>query len=297
MNISEKTMMRRIRIGISVGILSIFAFNAPLSLADNITLPHRLVEHVVWDKTPIKVTLPVGRERRIDFPVPGAKLEIPENILHKSKPIQLREDGSVYWTAIEGFAPERVQFITATGYSYFLDVEAVEDKKAIDRPLVIVDTRVKQNDDRATDAESIEAARQLDYDYVDLVRLASQSIYGPERLVKKLPGVSRIHVDTCPVRLYRGSQLVIEPMAQWKAGTLPARYVTAVRVTSNALEDVIFDPRRIRGDFLAASPQHPRVRAAGEGGDTTTWYLVSARPFNEVAPAGCEHAKEVANNE
>ena len=34
------------------------------------------VEHVVWDKTPIKLSLPVGKERRIDFPVP-IKLEAP----------------------------------------------------------------------------------------------------------------------------------------------------------------------------------------------------------------------------
>lgn len=290
-------MMKRIRLNLTFCAMMLSAFYMPVSHADNITLPHRLVEHVVWDKSPIKVTLPVGRERRIDFPVAGAKLEVPESLLHRSKPIQLREDGSVYWTAMEEFAPERVQFITSTGYSYFLDVEAVADKKALDRPLVIVDTRVKQNDDRAQDAQGLDAAKQLDYDYVDLVRLASQSIYGPERLIKKLPGVSRIQVDACPVKLYRGSQLITEPMAQWKAGTVPSRYVTAIRVTSNALEDVVFDPRRIRGDFLAASTQHTVVKAVGETGSTTTWYLVSSRPFSEMLPASCGNTKEVASNE
>lgn len=272
------------------------------SIAENMDTTNRLVEHVVWDRSPIKVTLPVGRERRIDFPVPGSKFEVPESVLHKSKPIQMREDGSIYWTALESFEPARVQFITPTGYSYFLDVQAIDDSKAknkiLDRPLVIIDTRVKQNDDKARDQQTVASARTLDYDYIDLVRLASQSIYGPERLIKKLPGVTRIGVDTCPVNLYRGSELVTEPLAQWKAGTVPAQYVTAIRVTSNTLNDVIFDPRRIRGDFLAASPQHPLIKAAGESGDTTTWYLVSRYPFKEVAPSKCQQTqKEVANNE
>jgi hypothetical protein len=39
----------------------------------------------------------------------------------------------------------------------------------------------------------------------------------------------------------------------------------------------------LRGDFLAASSQHSRVNAAGEEGDTTTWYLVSDQPFDEVS--------------
>jgi len=281
--------------------VALVSASTSIAYAADIQYPQRLVEHAVWDKSPIKVTLPVGRERRIDFPVPGNKFEVPENLLHKSKPIQMREDGSVYWTALEEFEPTRVQFLTPTGYSYFLDIEAVDDSKLkhkiLDRPLVIVDTRVKQNDDRSKDNDELASAKRLDYDYVDLVRLASQSIYGPERLIKKLPGVSRIGVDPCPVQLYRGSQVVTEPIAQWKANTVPSQYVTAIRVTSNALEDVVFDPRRIRGEFIAAAAQHPLVKAVMNNGDTTTWYLVSRQPFQDAAPATCLTPKEVASNE
>ncbi len=288
-------------VDICVSVTLVMLLHSTATKAAENQMPKRIVEHVVWDKTPIKVTLPVGIERRIDFPVPGSKFEVPEKLLHKSKPIQMREDGSIYWTALEPFSFERVQFVTPTGYSYFLDVQAVDNKKGsysdYERPLVIIDTRIKQNDDKEKDAQGLASAKKLNYDYVDLVRMASQSIYGPERLIKNLPGVTRIGVNTCPVRIYRGGHVVTEPIAQWKANTVPSLYVTAIRVTSNSLEDTVWDPRRIRGEFVAAAAQHPLVKAAMEIGDTTTWYLVSKLPFKEAAPSTCQTRKEVASNE
>lgn len=237
------------------------------------------VEHVVWDKTPIKLTLPVGKERRIDFPVP-IKLETPSSLVEASKPIQIREDGSVYWTAKETFKPERVKAITFTGYSYFLDVEARKD--APSHPLVVLDDRVPVDQDEKT----AELNRHLAYDYddVDLVRFAAQNVYAPMRLVKPLPGVTRVPVPDQAYPLYRGDDLTLEPLAQWRSPTIPTRYVTAVRVISNTLYESIFDPRLLRGDWLSATAQHPVVHPAGSNGDTTTWYLVSAHPFEETCP-------------
>lgn len=237
------------------------------------------VEHIVWDKTPIKLTLPVGKERRIDFPVP-IKLEAPAVVVNASKPIQIREDGSVYWTATQVFKPERVKAITFTGYSYFLDVEARKD--APSHPLVVVDDRVPVDQDEKQ--TMIERHRSYDYDDVDLARFAAQNVYAPMRLIKPLPGVTRIPVVERDYPLYRGADLTLEPLAQWRSPTIPTRYVTAVRVTSNALHESVFDPRQLRGAWLSATAQHPVVHPAGSDGDTTTWYLVSARPFEETCP-------------
>jgi integrating conjugative element protein (TIGR03749 family) len=254
-------------------ILLLFAFSISIHAQTQ-----QIAEHVVWDKNPIKVTLPVGQERRIDFPVPG-NIELPASIVAASKPVQLREDGSAYWTANEPFKAARVRYITNTGYSYFLDVEAVKDGPT--HPLIIVDDRVKGNDsDAASPAHAV-----ADYDFVDLARFASQSVYGPERLIKLLPGVMRVSVKKGARQLYRGGQLIMEPLASWKSASIPSQYVTAVRVSSNSLDDVTLDPRRLRGEWLAAVPQHTVVQAAGSDGDTTTWYLMSAMPFDEAAPS------------
>ena len=242
----------------------------------------QIAEHVVWDKNPIKVTLPVGQERRIDFPVPG-NIELPATLVAASKPVQLREDGSAYWTATEPFKAARVRYITNTGYSYFLDVEAVKDGP--NYPLIIVDDRVKRDDSAPGNLAGNLAQVTADYDFVDLARYASQSVYGPERLIKLLPGVTRVSVKNGPRQLYRGGQLLMEPLASWKSASIPSQYVTAVRVSSNSLDDVTLDPRRLRGEWLAAVSQHTVVQAAGSNGDTTTWYLISAMSFDEAAPS------------
>jgi integrating conjugative element protein (TIGR03749 family) len=248
-----------------------------VSGVDYISIGHASdVEHIVWDKSPIQIVLPVGQERRIDFPVP-IHLEMPRALKDASKPIQIREDGSVYWTATKPFEKTRVKALTHTGYSYFLDVSA--KKNGHSHHVVIVDNRISKADE---DAQSLNIARQYNYDYVDLARFAAQSVYAPLRLIKALPGVVQVGVENEEVPLYRGRDLITEPMAQWKSPTVPAFYVTAVRVTSNALGAIVFDPRLLRGDWLTATAQHAVVNPVGKDGSTTTWYLISKAPFNEM---------------
>jgi len=239
--------------------------------------PVELLEHRVWNKTPIHIVLPVGKERRIDFPL-SIQLQVPASIKVMSERIQITESGSVYWIASKSFKKQRVNAITDTGYSYVLDIEA--RPKGHQHPIAIVDERIPKQDTSTGQS----SGPVYDYDYVDLARFASQSVYAPERLIKPLPGIRRITVESEHLSLVKGADLITEPMAQWVVPTIPSLYVTAVRVTSNILKPITLDPRLLRGDFLAASSQHSRVNAAGEEGDTTTWYLISAQPFDEVSP-------------
>jgi len=250
----------------------LFLLSQPL-----LSQPIELLEHRVWNKSPIHIVLPVGKERRIDFPL-SIQLQVPASIKAMSERIQITESGSVYWIASQSFKRQRVNAVTDTGYSYILDIEA--RPKGHQHPIAIVDDRIpKQNSNTSQFSGPI-----YDYDYVDLTRFASQSVYAPERLIKPLPGIRRVTVESEHLSLVKGADLITEPMAQWVVPTIPSLYVTAVRVTSNSLRIITLDPRLLRGDFLAASSQHSRVNAAGEEGDTTTWYLVSDQPFDEVSP-------------
>ncbi len=242
-----------------------------------IAQPVETIEHRVWDKHPIHIVLPVGQERRIDFPL-AINLQVPELARGLSERIQITEEGSVYWIAKQPFKRQRVNAVTDTGYSYILDIEA--RPKGHRHPIAIVDDRIPKSDGGSQPL----AGANYDYDYVDLMRLAAQSIYSPKRLVKELPGVRRISVDDDELSLVRGGDLIIEPIAQWYAPTIPTLYVTALRVQSNSLDTVILDPRDLRGDLLAASSQHGYVNPVGQEGDTTAWYVVTDQPFDEVTP-------------
>ena len=72
----------------------------PLAL---LAQPVDLIEHRVWNKTPIHIVLPVGKERRIDFPL-SVQLQVPATVKALSERIQITESGSVYWIAREPFA-------------------------------------------------------------------------------------------------------------------------------------------------------------------------------------------------
>lgn len=252
--------------------------------ADRSVRSQEIIDHAVWNNIPIKVVLPVGIERRIDFPVP-VKIEWPDSIRDKTRNLQLRENGSVYWTAEESFPLTRVNVFALSGESWLLDVEARPEASA--RTLAIVDDRF--TDDRVPAAgnaagRSSKKGPAYDYDAVDLVRFAAQQLYAPRRLVKPLPGVVRVPVSTTDLPLYRGGTLRTAPIAQWKSPGVSPMFVTAVRVTAEALDAVDLDPRYLRGDWLSAAPQHGRVEPVGEAGNTTVWYLVSSRPFDEAAP-------------
>ena len=273
--------MIRIRIHgllkVLLGLCLLFSVSAAMaeeaSVADR--TPREVVDHVVWKNVPIRVILPVGEERRLDFPA-TVKIEWPRTVEEKTRRLQIRENGSVYWTAAAPFESQRVNVMTTTGETYLLNVEARENASA--RTLVILDDRFPVQEAKATQKRKRKTAS---LDAVDLVRFAAQMLYGPRRVVKALPGMVQIPVDTQDLPLYKGGALRTSPIAQWKAGAL---YVTAVRVTSDSLESVELDPRLLRGDWISATPQHSWVAESGGVGDTTAWYLVSDRPFEEVAP-------------
>ncbi len=261
-------MISRLLLSLVLGAWSIIVVAQPIDL----------IEHRVWNKAPIHIVLPVGKERRIDFPLP-VQLQVPASVKAMSKRIQITESGSVYWIATQPFKKMRVNAITETGYSYILDVEA--RPKGHQHPIAILDDRIPPDESNT----AAPAGPSYDYDYVDLARFASQNVYAPERLIKPLPGARRVNLDVHePIPLVRGMDLIATPMAQWSVPTVPTLYVTAIRIESNSLDRVILDPRKLRGDFLAAAPQHEYVNPVGEEGSTTTWYLISGRPFSEVSP-------------
>ncbi len=227
--------------------------------------------HVVWNKTPIQVTLPINTERLIEFPAPITELSVPPAIDAPASRIMLTPDGRLYWLAHQGWERQRVIAQAADGYLYLLDVAA--DENGLAHPLII--EVAKAQDAR----QPPDRVAQTDYDYVDLARFAAQHMHGPARLIKPLPGVVRIPVHADPVPAVRGGQVITTPVAQWRAPK-PVRYVTALKVINAMNYPVPLIPLAFRGEWLFFAPHHPVVNPAGDRGDSSFIYLVSAQPFD-----------------
>ncbi len=84
-----------------------------------------LPERILWQKTPIRLVLTVGQERRVDFPGP-VKVGVPPPLASKLRVQSIAE--TVYLLAHHEFDATRVMVReTASGRVYLLDLSATVD--------------------------------------------------------------------------------------------------------------------------------------------------------------------------
>ena len=229
-------------------------------------------DRVVWDRTPIRVVLPVGTERLVHFPEHAVRVGVPDTLPLRT----LSVDGTVYWQAQAAFDPVRVivqGLDEGSGY-YLLDLEAREDASAV--PLAILRPGAERPAHAQTHAPEEPPHQNLDY--VALTRFAAQQMYAPARLRPAHPQVRPVAVPEDPIALVRGGAVEAVPLIGWRHR---GRYVTAVRLQNRTGAPVVLDPRDLRGEWLAATFQHARLLPHGDEADTTAVYLLSRRPFAE----------------
>jgi integrating conjugative element protein (TIGR03749 family) len=229
-------------------------------------------DRVVWDRTPIRVVLPVGAERLVHFPDHAVRVGVPDHLPLRTMSV----DGTVYWLAHDAFAPVRVvvQGLDEAGSHYLLDLEAQESAPAA--PLQVM--RPSSTPDPAAHRDPPDARVHQNLDYVALTRFAAQQMYAPARLRPERAQVRQVEMDQGPIPLVRGGAVEAVPLIGWRHRGL---YISVVRLRNQAPEARVLDPRDLRGDWLAATFQHARLLAHGDEADTTAVYLVSGRPFRE----------------
>ena len=243
-------------------------------------------ERVVFRRAPVRIVLPVNRERLVTFPGTVA-LHAPEGFegMVQSQII----DRTAYFKALIPFATLRVVAEDInTGRQIPIDLIGSEKAKAAMSPVeVIVPGVVAASNSAGSDSAPGAApgaaraqskpAEPMSLDMVGLTRYAAQALYAPRRLVPATAGVRQIPISAVPVDgLYRGWRVETTPIGAWRSGQL---YVTAVRFTNQGQQPIDIDLQEMRGQWLAATAQHTRLLAAGSDWGTTTVYLVCDRPF------------------
>lgn len=203
------------------------------------------VERLFWDKVPLRITLPVNRERLVHFPG-EVRVGIPPQLAS-----QLRTQsnaGTVYWLAHAPFETQRIEVRDLAGQGS-----------------VLIDLSAQNDPDLPAPALEIQFRQQL---------------YAPARLLKEAPGIHRVSVSLKPLtHLLKGAAITATPIAGWQSGRW---YVTAVALTNTGAQFIALDPRQLRGHWRAATFQHSRLHPAGSDADTTAVYLISDRPFHEA---------------
>lgn len=254
-----------------------FALFGSLVLASTSAPIHadQSAETVQWNRAPISLSLPIGKERYIWFPgrvQPG----LPPDLVKKLT-VQVVND-TIYLKATEAFETTRLPVRDLNdGDFYLFDIQTDEDAPAT--PLRLVDG-TGQDGLSLDEQAQVQTAKGIGY--VALTRFAAQRVYAPKRLVKDKAGISKVPmpVDQEPLPgLYDGRDIETTPIASWRGDEL---YVTAVAVSNRSKEEVTLDPRRARGSWLTAAFHHPVLGPDGSPGARSTLYLISDRPFLEV---------------
>ncbi len=243
----------------------------PQSASRVSTEPQRLV----YQGTPLAVTMAVGHEQRLVFDSP-VRISVAPDAADALEP---EIYGRNLLIVANRPVTTRLHAQLADGQILPIDLHAVSGNVS-GRPLEIV----RQS---ALDAQKSAGAESPNVPdealgpthggptYIDLVRFAAQQLYAPERLAETRPGLRQATVADRPVRMLRFSQASTRPIASWEQGGL---FVTAVRVTNLQDAPIHLDPRRIVGRWRAAAFQHRRLPARAQ----TALYLVSDRPFSEA---------------
>jgi len=252
--------------------IALLGFCLPLlSVAQDAAL--NAPERVVWNKSPIAISLVVGEERLVHFP-DSVSIGLPQSLTAQLRSQSI--NGTLYLLAREPFDTTRIMVRSETeGPMFVLDVSA-EPAEADSQTLPDVQILLDSEPD-ADAAESLSNNPSQSWGYAALTRYAAQQLYAPTRLIPRQPGVVAIPVSAEPVELVHGARIEAVPVAAWKAGL---RYVTAIKLTNRTQRPVVLDPRELRGAWLAATFQHNRLLPAGDDADTTAVYLISDRPFD-----------------
>ncbi len=263
--------MKRVRAAWDVfrqGLQVLLIFAIGMFVTDVLAAP---VEWIAWKKVPIRVELAVGQEQRIDFPG-RVRVGIPAAV----QPVLRAQivSGSVYLLAYAPFASSRLILREPdSGRIYLFDVSASHEAEASSAMQVFVPDQLSNS---VQDAPPGEARPAREPGYVELTRFAARQLYAPARLVRDTQGFVRVAVSRKPIALVRGLPIDAIPLVAWRTRSL---YITAVKLINRSDQAQDLDARTLRGTWLTATFQHHRLLPAGDEADTTTVYLISARPF------------------
>ncbi|MBW8827931.1 MAG: TIGR03749 family integrating conjugative element protein, partial [Burkholderiales bacterium] len=211
--------------------------SAPKSVA--IATSQTSMEHVTFNRRPVRVALPVDRERLITFPSAVA-LQAPAG--HEGM-LRLEIIGrTVYATALAPFGSMRViaEDIENDGVQIPMDFVA-DGTTSVASP----ELEIHLPSPGAATGGSATSAASDSADMVTLTRYAARALYAPRRLVPADASIRQVAVATNPVLgLYRGARVQTTPVGAWRSGNL---YLTAVRITNQEKAALELQMDELRG--------------------------------------------------
>ncbi len=241
------------------------------------------IERIPWNYEPIRISIPVGQERRIEFPE-SVNVILKKRLMDKST-VKVLGEGIVYWRSNAPFSSTRIDVTTNSGYTYILEVEGIDTKGAT-HAIRIIDDRYPSEEISKSKIGGVIGVPRGGYDYAQVQRMIAHKVLSqvPKRVGIELPGVVPVPISSDKVLMYKTGEFTALPMTQWKAPEPNSFYVTAIKLVNKTSDYVKFDPYYILGNFEVVTPLHTEAYPKGHDRDTMVILMVSKSTFMEALP-------------
>lgn len=245
------------------------------------------IERVIFDRKPVRVALPVNRERLVTFNQPVA-LNAPEDIASYARINIVGK--TMYVTALMPFGSVRVFVEQLDGEQLQIPLDLVADRstaaasseiqifgRAETQPKSVASAAAGAGDKSSDARAARDDSEEVSIDAVMLTRYAARRLYAPWRLTGGDPAIHQVPLELKSIPdLYRGARVQTTPIGAWRAGSL---WVTAVRMTNLESSPLEIRLEDIRGNWITSTAHSGVLGRAGSETDTTALYLVCDRPF------------------
>ncbi|MGE4545996.1 MAG: DUF3438 family protein [Pedobacter sp.] len=247
-------------------------------------------EHIVWDKSPIDISLAVGAERQLVFPEP-VQIGITQSA--KARFSTLTSVGNrVFIEPLAAFEKQRVLVKgTETGITFVLYLSTTSQDD-LDPVVNIHIEKMSNNEPSASSKSKNDASSPQINSYRFLGQYVAQQLYAPERLVKNVNGIQRVSVPgktfksffRCTARSRACSSVLSKPIVSFKTNRL---YASAIEVENISGYPVDNDPRLVKalrsGTLLASIPIHGRLLPRTYGNKArSVMIVIHTRPLREM---------------
>ncbi|ARM34961.1 TIGR03749 family integrating conjugative element protein [Legionella longbeachae] len=222
-------------------------------------------EHLVWEKVPLNIELPINQERLIQFP---QAIKIIDQQLNPNIDV-LKVKGSLYLKAKESFKDNRlIVQLLPEGEVIILNLKS-DSQMTNTTPIEILIDDPKTN--------HLSASSQYEYNAIQLTRFAIQALYSPER-VREIPeGIYRTPMQTHKtIPLFYGASIEAHPLASWRGSNL---YITAVDIKNMLNKPLHLQFSNLMGHWQTASFYPRNILPPRNQHESTTVFLVSDQPF------------------
>tara|TARA_R110001592_G_scaffold316364_1_gene592804 strand:+ start:39029 stop:39901 length:873 start_codon:yes stop_codon:yes gene_type:complete len=246
-------------------------------------------EIIHYKNVPVTITLTEGEERSIEF---GDHVQVgmtkgqQEGDLFRVQSAQ----GFIHIKPNKVFTTQRVQIKRITDGRVIL-LDLVSSPKSQDSLANLEPVQILLDEENIAGGQTIETIEEGKSSLpeepsitpVELVRYASQRLYGPTRLHHDVRGI----IDTPlglkeSIRVFKGEakyKTVSTPIVAYRGG---AYYLAGIYIKNTSAEKLQLDYLDLNLPFHTATFQHHTLESNGVPGDSTILYLVSEEPLKNI---------------